>query len=130
MLERDQDWNEFTYCIINESDKLETISRHFGLNLQQVIKYRDMRVGLPILQTQAALRPELAPFAVGFKYRSVIRWFPTEEIKRARSEYDVGQVELATGTAIVKDEPAWVLYSIPRKTPANRALYFTAPAFP
>lgn len=130
MLERDTDWDEFTFCIINQGHQLEIISQHFGLNLQQVIKYRDMHRGLPVLQEHASLRPELAPFAVGFKYRSVIRWFPTEEIKRARTDYDVGQVELATGVAVVRDEPAWVLYAIPRKTPANRPLYFTAPAFP
>src|SRR3990167_2770842 len=125
MLERDQDWTDLLFCI-EEQRPVETVSRHFGIPVPHVLHYRDMHDGLPVLHAHGRIPERLREFAVGFRYRAVIRWVITNDIKRARSDYDVGAAEMATGPGFVRDEPAWILYSFPRKAPANRPLYFSA----
>ncbi len=45
------------------------------------------------------------------------------KIIQAREDYDAGKIEMATG----RDGFFMLLYAIPRKTPADRPLYFSAP---
>jgi hypothetical protein len=125
MFERAKDWEDFLSCVERRQDA-DLMAAHFGLRVKDIYQYRQMYDGVNTLTEFGEMPDNLRQYAVGFKYRHLIRWIDTDDIKRARTDYDMGLVEIVTGPGVVKNEPAWILYAIPRKSPVRRELYFSA----
>lgn len=119
--DRDSDWRTFLSLVTTaKPEDAPEISARAGVGPSVVLGYMDQVHGYEMLKKFGNIRADLAPHAVGFRYRALGRWVTTERIRCAQRDYDAGLVEVVTGLFAVRGEPAWVLFAIPRKTPAKR----------
>lgn len=79
--------------------------------------YDEQSRGLELTREYSNIPDGLRKHAIAFHYRKYCRWVVTPEIIEARRSYDEGRTEMCQGLFMVCGEEAWVLFSIPRRTP-------------
>lgn len=96
---------------------IDRVARMFGLSFTDAATalHDGCEPSYPKISPDGGGHPPLRRFAIQRKFVSD-DWLVTDEVRRARAAYDLGQVEIATG----RDGDWLILYAIPRRKPDRR----------